>query len=404
MLKPMEARAKKKTVHLIGHAHIDMDWFWSIEETHDLVRRDFGTMTQIMEEIPDFTFSQSQCATYEMAEKLYPEIFEKMKKFIKSGNWDITASTWVEGDMNMSSGEAITRHLLYSKRYHKEKFGIEPKIIWCPDTFGHSGNVPQIARKAGIDYYFFMRCGRQRQALGDNMDLFAKYGSNKPVFWWEGIDGSRVMAYNMMYNSDMNTSSVLNITSMLEDKYGLDNSMYVYGTGDHGGGPTRRDIKRAKQIDSFPTAPKVKFSTTHAFFDSVVKENVPSITVEKGELNFVFDGCYTTHADIKKYNRKGENLLVSTEILATIGSLYGSEYDKSELEKCWKAILFNQFHDIFDGSGVKATYAYSSKIAEKALNSLKSISEKISRVYWGKNQNIRQGYCNNVVQHNRLGA
>lgn len=376
MLKPMEAKAKEKTVHLIGHAHIDMDWFWSIEETHDLVRRDFGTMTQIMEEIPEFKFSQSQCATYEMAEKLYPEIFENMKKFIKAGNWDITASTWVEGDMNMSSGEAIVRHLLYSKKYHREKFGVEPRIMWCPDTFGHSGNVPQIAKKAGIDYYFFMRCGKQSRALGADMSLFVKYGADKPVFWWEGIDGSRVLAYNMMYNSDMNTFSVLNTSSVLEDKYGLDNSMYVYGTGDHGGGPTRRDIMRAKQLDSYPTTPKVRFSTTHSFYDSVVKENVPSITIEKGELNFVFDGCYTTHADIKKYNRKGENMLFDTEVLATIGSLYGSAYEKGELENCWKSILFNQFHDIFDGSGVKATYAYSSEIAEKAIGSLKLISGK----------------------------
>lgn len=401
MLKPMEAKAKEKTVHLIGHAHIDMDWFWSIEETHDLVRRDFGTMTQIMEEIPDFKFSQSQCATYEMAERLYPEIFERMKKFIKAGNWDITASTWVEGDMNMSSGEAIVRHLLYSKKYLREKFGVEPRIMWCPDTFGHSGNVPQIAKKAGIDYYYFMRCGKQSSALGADMSLFAKYGADKPIFWWEGIDGSRVLAYNIVYGSDMNTSSVLNTASKLEDKYGLDNSMYVYGTGDHGGGPTRRDIKRAKQLDSYPTTPKVKFSTTHSFFDSIVKENVPSITIEKGELNFVFDGCYTTHADIKRYNRKGENMLVSTEVLAAIGSLYGSSYDKGELENCWKTILFNQFHDIFDGSGVKATYAYSSEIAEKAFGSLKSISEKHMRAIGKKIKTSSKGIP--VILLNTIG-
>ncbi|MDO8685169.1 MAG: glycoside hydrolase family 38 C-terminal domain-containing protein [Clostridiales bacterium] len=376
ILKPMEAKAKEKTVHLIGHAHIDMDWFWSIEETHDLVRRDFGTMTQIMEEIPDFKFSQSQCATYEMAENLYPEIFARMKKFIDAGNWDVTASTWVEGDMNMSSGEAIVRHLLYSKKYHREKFGIEPRIIWCPDTFGHSGNIPQIAKKAGIDYYFFMRCGKQSRELGSDAGYFSKYGDEIPVFWWEGIDGSRVLAFNTGYNSDMNTASVLNAASKLEDKYGLDNSMYVYGTGDHGGGPTRRDIRRAKQLDSYPTIPRLVFSTTHSFFDSIVKENVPSVTIEKGEMNFIFDGCYTTHADIKRYNRKSENMLVSTEVLATIGSMCGTAYDKGELEHCWKTTLFNQFHDIFDGSGVKATYAYSSEIAEKALDSLKIMSEK----------------------------
>lgn len=376
MLKPMAAEAKKKKVHLIGHAHIDMDWFWSIEETHDLIRRDFGTMAQIMEEVPDFKFSQSQCATYEMAEKLYPEIFERMKKFIRAGNWDVTASTWVEGDMNMASGEAIVRHILYSKKYHKEKFGIEPRIMWCPDTFGHSGNVPQIAKKAGIDYYFFMRCGKQSQGQGHDAGYYTKSVPEIPIFWWEGIDGSRVLAFNAVYNSDMNASSVLSISSSLEDKCGLENSMYVYGTGDHGGGPTRRDIRRAKQLNSYPTTPSIEFSTTHDFFDGVIRENSPSISIEEGELNFVFDGCYTTHADIKRYNRKCENMLASTEVLAAAGSLYGMEYKNEELENCWKTTLFNQFHDIFDGSGVKATYEYAAEIAEKALKSLYAMTGK----------------------------
>ncbi|MDO8685080.1 MAG: glycoside hydrolase family 38 C-terminal domain-containing protein [Clostridiales bacterium] len=401
MLKPMEAKAKEKTVHLIGHAHIDMNWFWSIEETHDLIRRDFGTMTQIMEEIPEFRFSQSQCATYEMAEKLYPDIFERMKKCIKAGKWDVTASTWVEGDMNMSSGEAIVRHLLYSKKYLWEKFGVEPKIMWCPDTFGHSGNVPQIAKKAGIDYYFFTRCGEQSRELGADVSYFIKYCAEKPIFWWEGIDGSRILAYNMVYGSDMNTASVLNIARKLEDKNGLNNSMYIYGTGDHGGGPTRRDIKRAKQLDSYPTTPKVKFSTTHSFFDSVVKENVPSISIEKGELNFIFDGCYTTHADIKKYNRKGENMLIGTEILATAGSLYGLPYEKEELEDCWKTVLFNQFHDIFDGSGVKATYAYASETAEKALGSLEKMTEKYIKAIGKKIKTSDKGIP--VILFNTIG-
>lgn len=358
MLRPMEASAKEKTVHLIGHAHIDMNWFWSIDETHDLVRRDFGTMVGIMEEQPDFKFSQSQCATYEMAERLYPDIFEKMKKFIKSGNWDVTASAWVEGDVNMASGEAIARHILYSKKYLKEKFGVEPRIMWDPDTFGHPANLPQIAKKGGIDYYFFMRCGK-----------------SGPVFWWEGLDGSRLLAYNMLYGSDMNTASALDISKQLEDSCGLKNSMYVYGTGDHGGGPTRRDIRRARQLNGYPTMPRLEFSTTHTFYDSVVKENVPNIPMVKGELNFVFDGCYTTHADIKKYNRLCENMLVSTEALGAAAGLFGFEYDGADIENCWKTALFNQFHDIFDGSGVKATYTYSAEIAEKALETLSKIRE-----------------------------
>jgi alpha-mannosidase len=359
ILKPMTTEAKKNTVHLIGHAHIDMNWFWSIEETHDLIKRDFGTMLNIMEEYPDFTFSQSQCATYEMAEKHYPEIFEKMKKVIKAGNWDVTASTWVEGDMNIVCGESIVRQILYARKYHKEKFGIEPRILWEPDTFGHSANVPQIAKKSGIDYYYFMRCGRKN-----------------PIFWWEGLDGSKILAFSSPYNADMNAAAVTEISSQFEDTYGLRNSMFVYGVGDHGGGPTRRDIKRAIQLNESPALPKLEFSTTHAFFDNVVKEESSSIPVEKGELNFIFDGCYTSHADIKKYNRQCENKLISTEMLAAMGSFSGSQYDFDGMERSWRSVLFNQFHDIMDGTGTKGTYVYSAKIAEEALSTLAMITEK----------------------------
>lgn len=359
MLKPMTTEAKKCTVHLIGHAHIDMNWFWSMGETLDLIKRDFDTMTQIMEDIPDFKFSQSQCAAYEMAETNFPDIFERMKKFIKSGNWDVTASTWVEGDMNMASGEAIVRHILYSKKYLKEKFDVEPRIMWCPDTFGHSANIPQILKKSGIDYYFFMRCGKE-----------------SPIFWWEGLEGSRVLTFSMIYNMEMNAANILNMSTKLNDAYGLDNCIYIYGTGDHGGGPTKRDIKKAKLMNSYPTTPKLEFSTTHKFFDSVADERPVNIPIEKGELNFVFDGCYTTHADIKKFNRQCENLLVSTEILGTIGSLYGFEYKNNEIKNCWKTTLFNQFHDILDGSSIKATYNYSAELARNALISLSGISEE----------------------------
>ncbi|MEN6313147.1 MAG: glycoside hydrolase family 38 C-terminal domain-containing protein [Clostridiaceae bacterium] len=374
MLRPMEAEAKKRTVHLIGHAHIDMNWFWSMEETLDLVRRDFGTMTGIMEEISDFTFSQSQCAAYEMAEIHYPGIFEKVKKFIGTGNWDVTASTWVEGDLNMASGEALARHFLYSKKYMKEKFGIEPRIMWNPDTFGHSANIPQIAKKAGVEYYFFSRCGKEYEDYVSDFKKSIENGMRMPLFWWEGLDGSRILAYNMMYNNYVNAANILGASERLESSSGLKNSMFVYGVGDHGGGPTRRDIIRAKQLDSYTTMPRIKFSTTHAFFDNVVDENSVSIPVKKGEMNYTFDGCYTTHADIKKYNRQCENMLVSTEILGTICLLNGFGYQKDEIEKCWKTALFNQFHDIFDGSGVKVTYEYSDKIARETLGTLSEIS------------------------------
>jgi len=356
VLSPLKPLAKQHNIHLIGHAHIDMNWLWPWEETIDICKRDFSTVTHLMEEFPDLCFSQSQAVTYELMEKKFPEIFEKIKQKTNEGRWDITASTWVEGDLNMAQGEAIVRQLLYGKEYIKKKFGIEPKICWEPDTFGHPWTIPQILKKSGIEYYYFMRCGK-----------------GFPMFWWEGPDGSRVLAFNSAYNAFINPSSLAKLSQDFVKKYGTKNAMFVYGVGDHGGGPTREDIKTAKKLDKKGTFPHLEFSTTHKFFETIAKENL-NLPVVKDELNFVFDGCWTTHGDIKEHNRKCERLLLDTEILSSIAKSLGGDYP--ELKESWKKTLFNQFHDILDGSAIHSSYAYSDKLAEEVESLAKNIITK----------------------------
>ena len=129
-----------------------MNWLWTWPATLIAAEGTLKSVNSLMEKYPDFHFSQSQTAIYSTIEKKYPPLFNKIKKWVKEGRWDITASTWVEGDLNMASGESLVRQILYAKKYIKEKFGIEPKACWCPDTFGHSWTYPQILKKSGIDY------------------------------------------------------------------------------------------------------------------------------------------------------------------------------------------------------------------------------------------------------------
>lgn len=345
VLSPLKPLAKQHKIHLIGHAHIDMNWLWPWEETIDVCRRDFSTITHLMEEFPNLYFSQSQTVTYELMEKKFPEIFKKIKQKVNEGRWDITASTWVEGDLNMAQGEAIVRQLLYGKGYIKEKFGIEPKICWEPDTFGHPWTMPQILKKSGIEYYYFMRCGK-----------------GSPLFWWEGLDGSRVLAFNSVYNAFINPSPLVKLSQDFVKKYGTKTAMFVYGVGDHGGGPTREDIKIAEKLDKKEIFPHLEFSTTHKFFETIAKENL-DLPVVKDELNFIFDGCWSTHGDIKEHNRKCERLLLDTEIIGSIAKSLGGNYP--DLKESWKKTLFNQFHDILDGSAIHSSYEYSDKLAEE---------------------------------------
>lgn len=374
-LAPVAEETKKKTVHLIGHAHIDMNWFWSMEETRQVVARDFDTMTKLLEEYPEFKFSQSQCAVYEIAQQDCPEVFERVQKFNKEGHWDCTASTWVEGDMNMADGESVNRHMLYSKKYLAENGLQEPRIMWCPDTFGHSANTPQMLLEGGVPYYYHMRCPHGIDNDPAAAVSYMTEAHHIPLYWWKGLDGSRVLTTSMLYNAEVWPYSILRLSAAMRDRYGISRAMYVYGTGDHGGGPTKRDIEKIRKMNTYPTMPNLFFSTTGEFYDAVQKEDLSRLPEVEGELNFIYDGCYTTHADIKRDNRQCENLLDATERLCVLAALQGYSYPGERFEKFWHNTLFNQFHDIFDGSGIPDTYECSREMADEVLNGLKEIGD-----------------------------
>lgn len=353
-LSPVGEVAKTFTIHYVGHAHIDMNWLWDWPETVDTTYKTFTTAMRLMDEFPDFKFSQSQTSVYSAIEKYSPETFEMIKKKVKDGQWEVTANSWVEGDKNLASGESIVRHMLYTKRYFKEKFGFSydrVKIDWEPDTFGHHWMHPQILKKAGITRYYFCRAGRGQR-----------------IFWWSAPDGSRVLAWDdkkLWYLGPVKPEDVLESVELYE-KTGMKDYMIVYGVGDHGGGPTRRDLQLIQEMKSWKIFPKVKCSTTDEYF-SIAEKYGDRFPVVNDELNFVFRGCYTSQSNIKEANRKAENLLTSAEVIAIVSDKLTGQFPPKELlDEAWINTLFNQFHDILPGSGIPDTYKYAQGLFQNA--------------------------------------
>ena len=245
VMEPIGKEMKTYTVHCCGHAHIDMNWMWPWQETISVSHDTFKTVDRLMDEFPDFKFSQSQASTYIGMEEFCPEIFEAIKKRIAEGRWEPTASMWVEGDKNMASGEILCRHLLYTRRYFNERFGLPYdaiKIDWECDTFGHCHTLPGILNRGGVTRYYFHRTGPQ-----------------KWLYWWQSPDGSRVLGYRdkLGYNGAI----VPEVMPWLVDyakETGLKDWMFMYGVGDHGGGPTRRDLMRAAEMNAWPIYPTIK--------------------------------------------------------------------------------------------------------------------------------------------------
>jgi len=372
-LSVLSQKAKEFKVHLIAHAHIDMNWLWPWEDTVNTIRDTFSTMVKLMDKYDDFHFSQSQAVTYRVVEEEFPALFEAIKRYVEKGNWDITASMWVEADLNMAGTEALLRQFLYARQYINEKFGVRPKICWEPDTFGHIWTLPQILRKFGIKYYYFMRCSK-----------------GHPIFWWEGPDGSRVLAFTSIYNNVVTPKNIVDLAIDLYERYGLKTAMFVYGAGDHGGGATVEDIEAAYEMLKKPTLPKLIFSSTCDFFEEAereIEEKNLSIPVINDELQFTFDGCYTTHGDIKRYNSLCEALLIDAEKICVITN----SNSKDRLKDAWLKTLFNQFHDILDGSGSAEAYIYPRKLAQEVIEIANNIINSAIKDFSNKIKFSRDG-------------
>lgn len=344
-LQGLAAEAKSYTILCPAHAHIDMNWLWRFDETVSVTLDTFRTMLTLMTEYPSFTFSQSQASVYRIVEEYDPEMLKEIKKRVKEGRWEVTASTWVEADKNLPNGESLVRQTLYAKRVLAKLLDVAPETLQVdfePDTFGHSRNVPEILSSAGVRYYYHCRGSEEHN-----------------LYKWQSSSGAQVIAYRdpFWYNGAVGPDMAVAVPDFCK-KHGMDTMMRIYGVGDHGGGPTRRDIERIIDMDGWPIFPRLKFGTVHEYF-RLVEKVAEKLPVVNRELNFVFTGCYTTQARIKAANRMAENRLVDAETFASISSLVTSaSYRRNHFARAWEMALFNQFHDIIPGSGIVDTREY----------------------------------------------
>ncbi len=355
-LAPLGPVAKQYTIHCVGHAHIDMNWMWSWPETVATINDTFTTVDRLMDEVPDFKFSQDQTSIYQAMKDYLPDLLERVKQRVAEGRWEVTANEWVEGDKNLASGEILCRHVLYTKRFFKEEFGFDyDKVKFCfnPDTFGHAHTLPTILKHGGIRWYYFCRGGQGPQ-----------------LFWFQGKDGSRILAWDdnkQWYQGELGPFVTQYILEF-DKQYGLKHYLYPYGVGDHGGGPTRSQLAKALEMDAWPIFPNVKLSTYEAFFSAIEPDLPEDLPVVDKELNFVFEGCYTSQSNIKYANRKSEVYLVEAETAALLAKgIMGMAYPADGLRLGWRHAMFNQFHDILPGSGVKDTYLYAQGLFQEIM-------------------------------------
>jgi len=354
MIAELSETAKSFKMICAAHAHIDMNWMWGFPETVAVTLDTFRTMLDLMEEYPEYKFSQSQASVYKIVEEYDPDMLEEIKRRVKEGRWEVTASTWVETDKNMPNGESLARHILYTKKYLSKLLDIDPenlKIDFEPDTFGHNANVPEILSRGGVKYYYHCRG-------------YEKHN----IYRWKSPSGSSIIVYRepFWYIAHIEPSMVLYVPEFCTE-HGIDTALKVYGVGDHGGGPTRKDIEKIIDMAKWPVFPEIRFGTFGEYF-SILEKIADNLPVVEEELNFVFTGCYTTQTRIKLANRISEAKLYEAESLSSLSNLFAEGAYKGEVfEKAWQNVLFNHFHDIIPGSGVIDTREYAMGLFQKTV-------------------------------------
>jgi alpha-mannosidase len=355
-LEPLRPFLKQFTIRAAGNSHIDMAWLWPWTETVEVVRNTFRSALDLMREYPDFKFTMSSARTYVWMEEKYPDLFKEIQQRVREGRWEVIGGMWVEPDLNMPGGESLVRQILIGKRYFREKFGVDVKIGWNPDSFGYNWQLPQIYKKSGIDYFVTQKL------------MWAHEFTTFPykLFWWESPDGSRLLTY-FPHDYAANTDPVTmaeDLSIWIPSLYGTDvnqhsDMLHLYGVGDHGGGPTRTMLDTAARwMKPDVVYPNLKFTTAISFFDDLQKK-LPGMQVPtwSDELYFEYHrGVMTTQAETKKRIRTTEELLLNAEKFSSLATLYGRKYPSEDFDRGWKRLLFDDFHDIMPGSGISVNY------------------------------------------------
>jgi alpha-mannosidase len=388
---PLADQIKGDTLHLIGNSHIDAAWLWPWSETIDVIRNTWRTSLKLAEIFPGYIFTGSAASYYDAMDRLEPALADSLVAAIEAGYWIPIGGWWVESDLNVPSGESLVRQGLYGQRYFERRFGFRSQVAWTPDCFGYPWTIPQILRGAGLDYFV-----TQKIRWNDSTEL--PYNA----FHWEGLDGSRVLTYNPYgYTHALEPTALVRQRVDDRERTGSNHQIVLYGVGDHGGGPTIEMLERAENLRRVPTFPVMQYDEPLAALHKLEGWGAgrADLPVWDDELYLEYHrGTYTSQAESKRRNRRSEVMLQTVEALLTPGI---SDYPRARLEEAWRLVLFNQFHDILPGSGIREVYEDADDFYDRAWAIIDSLTTESFAALRGRMNTSGRGDA--VVVFNPLG-
>lgn len=363
----------------MSYAHIDSEWLWKVDETVNICKLTFENTLKLMEKYNFLTFAHGPVFYYELMESHYPNIFRKIKEMVDRKQWKIIDGSYVEFDANIPSGESLIRQFLYGIKYLEEKFGVKPRTLYLPDSFGFPPTLPKILCEVGIENFATSKLN------WNDTNPFPYH-----IFRWKSRSGEEVLAYSTPGSYSDYLSDIKRILWNVEqqrEKQEIPVIMQVFGRGDHGGGPEEIEVQNVKKwMEEYKGRLELIASGMDEFFDYVREHYLKDLPIFEDELYLEFHrGIFTTGAWIKRFNRLNEHLILQVEKLySLLKILYGIEYPWEGILNSWKAILLTQGHDALPASITKEVYddvmRRSSNVYKGLLsflrNGLKVIAEK----------------------------
>ncbi|MBE6768777.1 MAG: alpha-mannosidase [Ruminococcaceae bacterium] len=353
----------------IGHTHIDVAWLWTLAQTREKAQRSFTTALQLMDRYPEYKFMMSQPQLFQFVKEDNPELYGRILEKVREGRFEIEGAMWLEADCNLISGESMVRQILHGKRFMKQEFDVDSRVLWLPDVFGYSAAMPQILKKSGVEHFITSK-------ISWNDTNLIPYDT----FMWQGLDGTEMLTdfittrqfagdsgfHNpCTYVGMLTPTEVMGSWQRYQQKEYNNVVMTSYGYGDGGGGPTAHMLEMQRRMAyGLPALPKTRMSTLAEHLEMTEKNfaegcrEIGRTPKWVGELYLEFHrGTYTSMAKNKRYNRLSEMKLQKTEAAETAAAaLLGKTYSKEVLYSLWDTVLLNQFHDIIPGSSIKEVY------------------------------------------------
>ncbi len=334
-------------VHLVLNSHLDPVWLWNRQQGIDEVLCTARTACRLLEDYPELVLTRGEVWFYEIVEALDPALFERIRRHVESGRWQVVGNWYVQPDCNLPGPASFRHHNALGTRYFREKFGVQVRVGYNVDSFGHAATLPDFYREAGIEYYVMQRPGPHEKELPGN------------TFRWESPAGNQVTVFRLVpgYNSDGSEESLrrsLDLALAAADPR-LGRVMCFLGIGDHGGGPARCEIEFLRRNLRYRPEVELRFSHPLAYFEEVRASGV-ELPVVRGELQHHAIGCYSAVNRIKRELHRSEDLLTRAEALAARDPELVPVDTPGQLERAWKKVLFATFHDVLAGSSLQSAY------------------------------------------------